>query len=107
MLDYMNKADVALRIQYALQAMTEEDGRGCDAMKKTMLLSGMLVETAFLFDNCEESLQATFIKLRDLLNCEPLAGDLAYDAMPPPSIIEFDAEMGRSMAREFFEEWLD
>ena len=107
MLDYMNKADVILRIQYAIQSMTAEGDRGCDAMKTTMLLSGMMVETAFLFDNCEEALQASFIKLRDLLNCEPLAGDLAYDAMPPPTIIDFDSEMGRSMAREFYEDWPD
>ena len=107
MLDYMNKADVALRIQYAVQALTQDEDNGCDAMKATLLFSGMLVETAFLFDNCEEALQGSFIKLRDLLHCEPLKGSMAEDSMPPPSIIDFDSEMGRSMAREFFEEWLD
>jgi hypothetical protein len=27
--------------------------------------------------------------------------------MPPATIIDFDSEMGRAIAREFFEEWLD
>ena len=107
MLDYMNKADVALRIHATIQSLSEEDGRGCDAMKAILLMSGMLVETAFLFDNCEESLQGSFVKLRDMLHCEPLAGELGVEAMPPAPIIDFDTEIGRAMAREFFEEWLD
>ena len=107
MLDFMNKADVAHRIHYTIHAMSAEDCRGFDAMKATLLLSGLYVESAFLFDNCEEALQGTFVKLGQLLGCEPMGGDIDYDAMPPSSIIDFDAEMGRAMAREFFEEWLD
>ena len=107
MLDYMNKADVALRIHYAIQSLSEDEAHGTDAMKATMLLAGMYVETAFLFDNCEESLQGSFMRLSELLNCEPLGGAIKYEALPPSGIIDFDAEMGRAIAREFFEEWLD
>ncbi len=107
MLDYMNKADVALRIHHAIQTLSEDEHRGCDAMKATMLLSGMYVETAFLFDNCEEALQASFTRLSNLLSCEPLGGEIDYESMPPSTIIDFDTEMGRSIAREFFEDWLD
>ncbi|NQZ14525.1 MAG: hypothetical protein HRT94_06865 [Alphaproteobacteria bacterium] len=111
MLDYMNKADVAMRIGATIQALSLEDSvEGCqqtDAMKAIMLFSGMMVETAFLFDSAEESLQGSFLKLADMLGCEPIRGDMEYDAMPPSTIIDFDTEMGRSMAREFFEEWLD
>ncbi len=102
----MNKADVAHRIHYTIHAMSADE-RGFDAMKATLLMSGLYVETAFLFDNCEEALQGSFVKLGQLLDASPLRGDIDYDAMPPPSIIDFDAEMGRAMAREFFEEWLD
>ena len=103
----MNKADVARRIHYTIHAMSADDERGYDAMKALLLLSGLYVETAFLFDNCEEALQGSFAKLGQLLDSEPLTGDIDYDAMPPSSVIDFDAEMGRAMAREFFEEWLD
>lgn len=107
MLDYMNKADVALRIHHAIQTLCEDEERGTDVTKAIMYLSGMYVESAFLFDNCEESLQGAFVKLADILNCEPLGGDIDYEAMPPPTVIDFDTEMGRAIAREFFEEWLD
>jgi len=107
MLDFMNKADVAHRIHFAIHAMSADDSRGVDGMKATLLLSGLYVECAFLFDNCEEALQGTFVKLGSILNCEPLGGDIDIAAMPPSTIIDFDAEMGRALAREFFEEWLD
>lgn len=107
MLDDTNKADVALRIHYAIQSMCVEENKGLDAMKAITLLAGMYVESAFLFDNCEESLQGMFVKLARELSCEPLMGPMEEEAMPPSTIIDFDSEMGRAIAREFFEEWLD
>lgn len=107
MLDYMNKADVAMRIHATIQALSYEEERGTDAMKAMLLFSGMIVETAFLFDNGEEALQGSFVKLADMLGCEPVRDEMDYDALPPSTIIDFDTEMGRSMAREFFEDWLD
>lgn len=101
------KADVAIRIHTSIQALAEEPEMGTDAMKVLMLYSGMLVECAFLFDNCEEALEGAFAKLSELLECEPCAGDMAVRALPPSTIIDFDTEQGRSLAREFFEEWLD
>jgi hypothetical protein len=111
MLEQENKADVAHRIHYAIHALCHEefeDGRaGFDGMKALTLLSGMYVEVAFLFDNCDEALQGSFSKLSALLECDPNMGEIVEDAVPPPAIIDFDTEMGRAMTREFFEEWLD
>lgn len=107
MLDDQNKADVAHRIHFAIQSLSYEEGKGTDAMKAMMLLAGMYVESAFLFDSCEESLQGMFIKLGERLSCEPLSGPIDYEAMPPSAIIDFDTEMGRAIAREFYEEWHD
>lgn len=107
MLDDLNKADVAYRIQDSILAMCHDPVQGMDGMKAIMLLSGIYVESAYLFDNCEESLQGAFVKLSKALGCGPLKGDMAENALPPASIIDFDAEMGRALAREFFEEWLD
>lgn len=107
MLDFMNKADVTHRILYAIHAMSLDQDRGQDSMKSILLLAGLYVEVSFLFDNCDEALQGSFVKLGEYLGCEPLGGDIDVSAMPPSSIIDFDAEMGRALAREFFEEWLD
>ena len=63
MLDDLNKADVAYRIQDSILAMCHDPIQGMDGMKAIMLLSGVYVESAYLFDNCEESLQGAFVKL--------------------------------------------
>lgn len=111
MLEDENKTDVTHRIHYAIHALCVEmgeDGRSSyDGMKAMTLLAGMYVETAFLFDNCDEALQGSFSKLSALIQSDPLMGKIAEEAMPPPAIIDFDTEMGRATAREFFEEWLD
>ncbi len=107
MLDDLNKADVAYRIQDSILAMCHDPEKGIDGMKAIMLLSGVYVESSYLFDNCEESLQASFTKLSDTLGCLPLMDDMSDNVLPPASIIDFDVEMGRALAREFFEEWLD
>ncbi len=101
------KADVAIRIHTSIQALAEEPELGTDAMKVLMLYAGMMVECAYLFDNCEDALEGAFSKLSDLLGCTAYEGDLGARALPPSAIIDFDTEQGRAMAREFFEEWLD
>ena len=107
MYTHASKADVALRIHTSIQALSEEPEMGTDAMKVLMLYAGMLVECAFLFDNCEEALEGAFARLADLLECEPYAGELGGRALPPSAIIDFDTEQGRAMAREFFTDWDD
>lgn len=98
---------MAVRIHASIQALSSEPGRGVDAMKALLLLSGMMVETVFLFDNGEEALDGSFIKLSGLLGCGPQEGVVSRQALPPSTIIDFDIETGRAMAREFFEDWLD
>ncbi len=101
------KADVAIRIHTSIQVMAEEPEMGTDAMKVLMLYAGMMVECAFLFDNCEDALEGAFARLADLLECEPYGGELGGKALPPSAIIDFDTEQGRAIAREFFEDWND
>lgn len=107
MLSFINKSDVASRIHHAIQVLSEEPGQGADGMKTLMLLSGMLVETVFLFENSEEGLDGSFDKLAELLGCEPVEGAFAREILPPATILDADTEMGRGIAREFFVEWLD
>lgn len=107
MLSFITKADVASRIHNAIQVMSDDPLHGTDGMKSLLLLSGMLVETLFLFDNAEEGLDGSFDKLADLLGCEPTEGPFDRGVLPPATLVDFDTEQGRQMAREFFEEWLD
>lgn len=107
MLNDHKKAEVAFKIQDSLLTLCHDDDRGIDGMKAITLLSGVYVETAYLFDNCEEALQASFRKLAEYIRCTPYSGHLAEKALPPSTIIDFDAEIGRAVAREFFVEWLD
>ena len=107
MFSHAAKADVALRIHTAIQTMAEEPEMGTDAMKILMLYAGMIVECAFLFDNCEEALEGAFARLSELLDCEPYGGELNDRALPPSAIIDFDTEQGRALSREFFEDWQD
>ena len=107
MLDFMNKAEVAVRIHDSIQGLCHDEEQGIDGMKELLLLCGMMVETAFLFDNCEDALPESFDKLSALIACEPLGGPVSPNALPPSTIIDFDTEQGRALAREYFEEWLD
>ena len=98
-------ADVSIRIHTAIQALSEEPDMGTDSMKVLTLYAGMLVECAFLFDNGDEALEGAFSRLADLLQCEPYAGTLGERVLPPSAIIDFDTEQGRSLTREFFQDW--
>jgi len=102
-----HKADVAYRIQDSFLNLCFDPDQGIDGTKALMLLSGIYVETAYLFDNCEEALQASFTQLSHQLNCHAYRGGLSENTLPPSTIIDFDTEMGRAVARELFEEWLD
>ncbi len=87
--------------------LCQDDVHGCDVTRTLLTYAGMMVETAFLFDNYEEALEGAYAKLADLLSCEPLDGPVHMRAMPPAPMIDFDAEQGRALSREFFEEWID
>lgn len=98
---------LAARIHAAIHAMCHDEEQGTDGVRTLLLLAGMTVETAFLFDEPEEAIMATFARLRDALGAAPVGGSLKDNVLPPATIIDFDAEQGRMLAREYFEEYLD
>lgn len=77
-----------------------------DGMMLIQLLAGMFVETALLFDDSDRGLEAIYDRLASDLACEPMAGPLGDQALPPSYIIDRDTEQGRRVARALFEEWL-
>lgn len=85
-------------------ALAEEE---TDGMKLLQLLSGVMVETLLLFDDPDEGLSATYGRLADMLECEPMAGKIARRALPPSFMLDMNTEMGRALARRLFEDWLN
>lgn len=98
---------LARRIHAAIHAMCQDEDQGTDGVRALLMLAGLTVETAFLFDEPVEAMDTTFSKLEDMLGARPVGGALKEDVLPPATIIDFDAEQGRQLAREFFEEYLD
>lgn len=90
-------------------SMSSEGDALCrtDVMQVIQHISGILVETYFIFENPDEAMEASFEKLSNLLGCEPFDGPLPQHAIPPAHIIDYEVERGRNIARTFFEEWLD
>ncbi len=102
-----SKAGLAARIQGAIQGLCHDEDQGTDGVRMLLLMAGMTVETAFLFDEPDEAMEASFARLEALLGVPAVGGPLKSDVLPPATMIDFDAEQGRQLAREYFEEYLD
>jgi hypothetical protein len=102
-----DKPEMGSRFYSALIQLAADHERGVDGMKVIQHMSGVLVETYFVFDEPDEAMQASFQKLGEMLDCDPASGMLAPYALPPSYIIDHETERGRLAARMFFEEWLD
>lgn len=102
-----NKPDMGARFYAGLTQLSTCPERGTDAMKVLQHLSGVLVETYFIFDKPDEAMVASFDKLAKQLGCEPYSGPLWAHALPPAHVVDHETERGRRAARVFFEEWLD
>ncbi len=102
-----NKPEMGARLYTGLVALATDGQRGTDAMKIIQHLAGVLVETYFVFDEPDKAMEASFQKLTDMLDCEPVSGEVALNALPPAHIMDFETERGRNAARTFFEDWLD
>lgn len=82
-------------------------GEETDGMKLLQLLAGIMVETVLLFEDSDEGLVASYDQLAQMLECEPLGGTIAPQALPPAYIIDYETEQGRGICRVLFEDWLD
>ncbi|MCB1592126.1 MAG: hypothetical protein KDI90_06700 [Alphaproteobacteria bacterium] len=102
-----NKPDMGARFYSALIQLASDHERGVDGMKVIQLMAGVLVENYFVFEDADKAMQASFMKLADLLNCDPSSGAMAPYVLPPAHILDHETERGRMAARLFFEDWMD
>lgn len=99
-------AFIAQMHESVLKHVVRSDER-VDGMKLMQVLAGMLVETLLLFDEPDEGLDCSIVKLSAMLDTVPREGELGRNAMPPSYMIDYETEYGRGLARAFFEEWLN
>jgi hypothetical protein len=102
-----DKAGFAAQMHRILLSQTALAGEEIDGMRLIQNLAGILVETLLLFDDPDEGLNASITRLSNELACEPLAGPMAPDTLPPSYMLDQETERGRTLARQLFEDWLD
>lgn len=103
----IDKTGFAAHIHKCLMNQASLAGEETDGMRLIQLLSGVTVETLLLFDEPDEGLAATYDMLASMLGSEPSSGLLGAHALPPAYVIEAETEMGRTLARRLFEDWLN
>lgn len=101
------RSDIAGRIQADLERFAEDSEHGLDVIRMIAALGGFMVETVLLFDCPEEAIEGAYDHLAALLESEPLEGTLSPESLPPASVLDYQTECGRGVARAWFEEWLD
>lgn len=102
-----NRPEMAAHLLSTLFRFSSIPGKGTDVMKTIQHLSGILVETCFLFQDPEDAYAGCCARLREMIGQDARAGDLHERALPPAHIMDFEIERGRLIARIFCEEWLD
>lgn len=103
------KVEVAHLLHANLEkiARPETDVDGVDLRKLLQVMGGVLTETAFFFEEPDETLRATFTKISALLGCDAYDGPLPpYVDFHPQEIDRF-TERGRELARLAMEDWAD
>lgn len=102
-----NTPAVGARLYSVLIEIASEKGRGVDAMRLIQMVAGVLVETALVFDEPDEALNALLQRLCERVSRAPRMGDMQARSLPPAHVIDLETERGRSAAREVFVEWMD
>lgn len=82
----------------------DPDRDGVNALRLLMTLAGMLVETAFLFDSPDESLDGLVQKLARRLSAVPSMADLPLEFLPAAYVMDDLTEMGRDVARHMLKQ---
>lgn len=101
-----SKARFAASVCEKLDSAASAEGKGTDGMRLLLLLSGVFTEIFLLFDDPDEGVEATCVRLEEMLGCKAFGGAVGSEALPPPYVTDYETERGRAIARGLFEEWL-
>ncbi|MFA7275723.1 MAG: hypothetical protein WC043_02850 [Pseudobdellovibrionaceae bacterium] len=103
----VEKVEVAQLLQESLSKMANMDGRGTDIRLMLQVMGGLLTETAFFFEEPDETLQACFTKISAVLGCDAYEGEMPIWLELDPVQIDLYTERGRELARMAMEDWAD
>lgn len=105
----VEKAEVAHLLQLSLSkmALSEEPQRGTDIRLMLQVMGGVLTETAFFFEEPDETLASIFTKISVVLGCDAYEGELPYWLDLDPVQIDAYTERGRELARMAIHDWAD
>ena len=102
----MDRAAFAGHVTRAVLGRCSDPEKGVDGMVAVQLVSGILVEACFVFDEPDLALTHIYEHLALRLGTEPGAGSICAQALPNPTIIDRHTEQGRALARRLFEDWV-
>jgi hypothetical protein len=74
-------------------------------MDYILVLSGFYVEACFLFEKPDETMQAGFSKMFNILRAEPYDGSMAKWVLPHARNTDQFSEQGRALSRFVLDEW--
>lgn len=101
------KSEVASLLQANLSALASVPEQGIDARIMLQMMAGVLTETAFFFEQPDESLDASLNKIAVMLGTGPWDGELPGWVNFEPQAIDRHTERGRELARLAIEDWAD
>ncbi|MBL4590228.1 MAG: hypothetical protein JKY11_09155 [Alphaproteobacteria bacterium] len=70
-----------------------------------LMLSGLYVEACFLFEKPDETMEAGFSKIADMLRAQPYDGSISSWTLPHSQHIDQTSEQGRELSRFVLDEW--
>ncbi len=103
----VEKAEVAHLLQMSLSKMAFDAERGTDIRLMLQVMGGVLTETAFFFEEPDETLAAIFTKISAVLGCDAYEGELPVWLDLDPVQIDTYTERGRELARMAIHDWAD
>lgn len=93
--------------QDPLSTVEAELGAEVDIRVMLQVMAGILTETAFFFEEPDETLQVSLNKISLMLGCDAYEGELPDWIRLEPHLIDTNTERGRELARLALEDWSD
>lgn len=101
---HLLQANLSKLARVSLEGTTEQ---GTDVRIMLQVMAGVLTETAFFFEQPDETLEASLNKISLLLGCDAYDGELPDWIRFDPHEIDRYTERGRELARLAIEDWAD
>ena len=96
---------LASRMYKSIMRLCKRSDGSTDSAHVLMILAGVLTEVSLSFNNPDDAACWMLEDLSRVLDVKPTAGKLGFSALPPPSLIDQNAEKGRALVRDIIVDW--